>query len=64
MKGEGVLEYLKKGWDESKWKRVIRFRLGNEIKKVIGRKRKIRNNRRRRRKSGRRRGSKRGGGGG
>lgn len=64
MKGEGVPEYLKKGWDESKWRIVIRFRLGNEIKKVIGRKRKIRNNRRRRRKSERRRGSKRGGGGG
>lgn len=32
MKGEGVPEYLKRGWDESKWRRVIRFRLGNEIK--------------------------------
>lgn len=25
--GEGVPEYLKKGWGESRWRRVIRFRL-------------------------------------
>lgn len=24
--------YLKKGWGESRWRRVVRFRLGNEMK--------------------------------
>lgn len=32
MKGEGVPGYLKKGWGESRWKRVARFRLGSEVK--------------------------------
>lgn len=32
MKEKGVSEYLKKEWDESKWSRVIRFKLGNEIR--------------------------------
>jgi len=27
---------LRKGWGENRWKRVIRFRLGNEIKVIIG----------------------------
>jgi len=31
IKEEGVPEYLKKGWGESRWRRVLRFRLGNEI---------------------------------
>lgn len=35
VKGEGVPEYLKKGWDESKWRRIIRFRLGNEIREGV-----------------------------
>lgn len=32
MKGEGIPEYLKNGWGKSKWRRIARFRLGNEIK--------------------------------
>lgn len=32
MKGEGISEYLKNGWEKSKWRRIARFRLGNEIK--------------------------------
>lgn len=28
----GIPEYLKKGWGESRWRRIVRFRLGNEIK--------------------------------
>ncbi|EZA52484.1 hypothetical protein X777_08600 [Ooceraea biroi] len=32
VKGEGIPGYLKKGWGESRWKRVARFRLGNEVK--------------------------------
>lgn len=35
MKEKGVSEYLKKGWDESKWSRVIRFRLGNKIREGV-----------------------------
>lgn len=27
IKKEGIPEYLKKGWAEGKWRRVIRFRL-------------------------------------
>jgi len=30
IKGEGIPEYLK-GWGESRWRRVARFRLGNEM---------------------------------
>jgi len=33
IKEEGVPEYLRKGWGESRWRRVIKFRLGNEIDK-------------------------------
>ncbi|XP_025993782.2 uncharacterized protein LOC113004505 [Solenopsis invicta] len=32
VKGKGLPEYLKKGWGESRWRRVARFRLGNEIR--------------------------------
>jgi len=32
VNGEGVPEYLKKGWGESRWKGVARFRLGCSIK--------------------------------
>ena len=32
IKGEGIPEYLKKGWEESRWKRIARFRLGNEMR--------------------------------
>lgn len=35
MKGKGVSEYLKKAWDESKWSRVIRFRLENKIREGV-----------------------------
>lgn len=34
MKEERISEYLKKGW-ESKWRRVIRFKLGNEIREGV-----------------------------
>jgi len=32
VKGEGIPEYLKKGWGENRWKRIARWRMGNEIK--------------------------------
>ncbi|KYN22664.1 hypothetical protein ALC57_04934 [Trachymyrmex cornetzi] len=32
IKGEGVPEYLKKGWGEGRWRRMARFRLGNEVR--------------------------------
>lgn len=32
VKGEGIPRYLKKGWRESKWRRVARFRLGSEVR--------------------------------
>ena len=32
VKGVGVPGYLKKGWGESRWQRVARFRLGNEMR--------------------------------
>lgn len=31
VKGEGIPGYLKKGWGESRWNRVARFRKGNEM---------------------------------
>lgn len=31
IKGEGIPGYLKKGWGESRWRRIARFRLGNEM---------------------------------
>lgn len=32
IKEEGVPEYLRNGWGESRWNRVARFRLGNEVR--------------------------------
>lgn len=32
IKKEEVPEYLRKGWRESRWKRVTRFRFGNEVR--------------------------------
>jgi len=32
VRGEGVPRYLCSGWGESRWRRVIRFRLGNEMR--------------------------------
>ena len=42
IKGPGVPGYLKKGWGESRWQRVAKFRLGNGMRGGggIGRKRK------------------------
>ncbi|KMQ87887.1 hypothetical protein RF55_12706 [Lasius niger] len=33
IKGKGIPENLKKGWEESRWQRVAKFRLGNGIRK-------------------------------
>lgn len=32
---EGIPEYLKKGWRESSWRRVMRFRLGNKRRRSL-----------------------------
>lgn len=32
MKTEEIPAYFKKGWEESRWKRMVRFRLGNEMR--------------------------------
>lgn len=32
IKEEGLPQYLRKGWGERRWRRVVRFRLGNEIR--------------------------------
>lgn len=32
VKVEGISGYMKKGWAESKWKRIARYRLGEEVK--------------------------------
>jgi len=32
IKGGGIPEYLKKGWGEGRWRRIARWRLGNEIR--------------------------------
>lgn len=32
IRREGISKYLMKGWSEERWKRIIRFRLGNEMK--------------------------------
>jgi len=29
---QGIPGYLKKGWGENRWRRIARFRLGNEVK--------------------------------
>ena len=34
VKGTGVPGYLKKGWGEDRWKRVAKFRLGNEMREA------------------------------
>ncbi|XP_068993226.1 golgin subfamily A member 6-like protein 24 [Neodiprion pinetum] len=34
VKGEGIPGYLGKGWEESRWIRVARFRLGSEMKEA------------------------------
>lgn len=31
VKGERMPNYLRKEWEESKWRRVVRFKLKNEI---------------------------------
>jgi len=35
IKKEGVPEYLKKGWAEGRWKKMIRYRLGNEVREGL-----------------------------
>lgn len=32
VKGEGVPDYLKKNWEERRWQRVARFRLGGGMR--------------------------------
>lgn len=32
VQGTGTPVYLKKGWGESRWRRVIRYRLGNKMR--------------------------------
>lgn len=32
VKGERIPRYLKKGWGESRWRKVARFRLGSEVR--------------------------------
>lgn len=32
IKGEGLSGYLKKGWSKVRWRRVARFRMGNEMR--------------------------------
>ncbi|EZA48933.1 hypothetical protein X777_12963, partial [Ooceraea biroi] len=40
VKGDGIPGYLKKGWEEKRWQRVARFRLGNGMREGdIGRRR-------------------------
>jgi len=34
IKGQGLPEYLKKGWGESRVRRIARFRLGNEVREA------------------------------
>lgn len=36
MKERRVSEYLRKRWGESKWRRVVRYRLGNEMREGRG----------------------------
>lgn len=33
IKGEDILGYLRKERQENRWKRVVRFKLGNEVRK-------------------------------
>lgn len=32
IKEEGIPRYLKKGWGENRWRRIARYRLGNEVR--------------------------------
>ena len=32
IKSEGLPKYLTKGWGENRWRRIARFRLGNEVR--------------------------------
>lgn len=32
MKREDIPKYLEMGWRESRWKRIVRYRLGNEMR--------------------------------
>lgn len=32
VKGEGISEYLKKNWEEERWQRIARYRLGGAIR--------------------------------
>lgn len=32
MKEEGISAYLKKGWRKSRWRRMLRFRMNNEMR--------------------------------
>lgn len=32
MKGEGIPDYLKKGWAENRWRRIARFRLREGVR--------------------------------
>jgi len=32
IKGKGIPRYLRKGWGESRWKRIARYRLRNEMR--------------------------------
>lgn len=35
IKEEGIPSYLKKGWKEERWKRILTFRMGNEVKESL-----------------------------
>ncbi|XP_024881912.1 vicilin-like seed storage protein At2g18540 [Temnothorax curvispinosus] len=35
IRKDGIPEYLKKGWEEARWNRIARFRLGNEIREGL-----------------------------
>ncbi|XP_071572354.1 uncharacterized protein [Temnothorax nylanderi] len=35
IRKEGIPDYLKKGWEEARWSRVARFRLGNEVREGL-----------------------------
>jgi len=32
VRSEGIPEYLKKGWTESRWRRVARYRMGEGVR--------------------------------
>lgn len=35
VKGRGVPGYLKKGWEEGRWQRMARFKMGEEMKGTL-----------------------------